>query len=450
IEECPAKEILTDGNRVTGVKLESGDVITARWYIDATGNVGLLRRALNVPVDVTEELKNVAIYDYWQNAEWAERIGIGGTRIQVRSLPYGWIWFIPLGPTRTSVGLVCPVEHYKKLGKTAEELYLEALNSQPQVAKLISKATREKKLTATKDWSQLSERLIGDNWILVGEAAGFADPILSAGLSLTHSSARDAAYTILEMDRGDLDPAWLRQRYNERHRTNISQHIRFGQYWYAANSCFTDLKDHCVRIADEAGLKLEPKKAWSWLAQGGFISESLGLPSFGSFDVASAKQIIDRFDLNGQRKVGYLVNGHNVFKLNFRGATRGKVGHLENGRIRELDCWQRGDAKLPLVGIYGGVVKVLERTSDGKEIIDAFHQIVRSNEHNTEGGENSDVSMFIQALDVMIEKYWVTRDVDKSRPMLTIQDDSRYLRTRAKSTEAVNARDAENVIINYQ
>jgi hypothetical protein len=43
-------------------------------------------------------LQNIAIWDYWTNAEWADEIGVGGTRVQVMSLSHGWIWFIPLGP----------------------------------------------------------------------------------------------------------------------------------------------------------------------------------------------------------------------------------------------------------------------------------------------------------------------------------------------------------------
>ncbi len=450
-EETLVREVLTDGQRVTGIVLESGEKITARYYIDASGNVGLLRRALNIGVDVTEDLKNIAIWDYWQNTEWAETIGVGGTRVQVRSLPYGWIWFIPLGPTRTSVGLITPADHFKKTGKTYEQLYLQALSEQPQIAGLIAKGAREMKLEATKDWSQLADKLVGENWFLVGEAAGFADPILAAGLSLTHSSARDAAYTILELDRAEIDGKWLRDRFNERHRTNIGQHIRFGQYWYSANGCFTDLQENCSKIAAEAGLKLDPKKAWAWLAQGGFISESLGLPSFGSFDIGSAKQILGRFDPAGSREIGYLVSAHNVFKLSTRGATRGKVGHLEGGRIRQLDCWERGEATLPLVGIYGAVVKVLEKTSDGKEIIDAFYNIVRNNGTGTQGGEQSDVSFFIQALDVMIEQFWVARDVDKRRPMLTVDNaDSRYIRSRGKTKEALAQAGTSNVTINYE
>lgn len=432
------REVAVDGDRVVAITLESGERIAGRWFIDASGNVGLIRRALNVPVEVTEELKNIAIWDYWQNAEWADKIGVGGTRVQVRSLPYGWMWFIPLGPTRTSLGLICPAEHFKKLGKTPEELYLQAISEQGQIASLTANATREMKLEATKDWSQLAERLIGENWILVGEAAGFADPILAAGMSLTHSSARDAAYTIIELERAELDGGWLRERYNERHRTNIEQHIRFGQYWYSANGCFTDLQDHCKKIAAEAGLKLDPKKAWAWLAQGGFISEALGLPTFGSFDVTSAKQILERFDGGAGKAVGSQVDGFNVFKLNLRSATKGRMGRLHMGRIEPVECWTRGEASLPLTGIYGQIVQVLEKTSDAREIFDAFTALTAAAGVPRDRA-NAHISLFISALDVMIEQFWVTRSLDKKKPAVRIAlGDSRFLRTRDETNEALS------------
>ena len=229
-QETHVVEILREGDRVTGLRLECGEIVTGRHYIDASGTVGILRRAMGVEVRVTNELRNIAVWEYWRNAEWAVEIGVGATRVQVRSLPYGWIWFIPLGPDRTSVGLITPAEHYKKTGLSPEEIYLKALEEQPEIASLVRNATRENNLQSCKDWSQLAERVVGENWFLVGEAAGFADPILAAGMSLAHSSAREAAYTILELDRAELDPAWLRERYDRRNRTNIEQHIRFAQY----------------------------------------------------------------------------------------------------------------------------------------------------------------------------------------------------------------------------
>lgn len=52
----------------------------------------------------------------------------------------------------------------------------------------------------------------------------FADPILSAGLTLTHVGARELAYTILSLEREEFDPAWLKRHYNLNQRRRIHQH----------------------------------------------------------------------------------------------------------------------------------------------------------------------------------------------------------------------------------
>ena len=187
--------------------LADGSRIEARHYVDASGNAAVLRKAMGVDVSEPTALRNIAVWDYWQNAEWADKIGVGGTMVQVLSIPTGWIWFIPLSPTRTSIGFICPSEYYKASGKSTEQLYLEALPQDDLIVSLIRNATREGNLQATKDWSFLSERMAGENWFLAGETAGFADPILAAGMTLAQLGAREAAYIILELERGDLDPA---------------------------------------------------------------------------------------------------------------------------------------------------------------------------------------------------------------------------------------------------
>lgn len=432
------EEVLRDGDRITGLRLHTGETVTAQHYIDASGVVGLVRRAMGIGSFTPVELRNIAIWDYWQNAEWAVEIGVGATRVQVRSLPYGWIWFIPLGPTRTSVGVICPAEHYRKTGKTPDELYLAALAQQPDIAALLASAEREGPVQSCKDWSHLADRIVGENWFLTGEACGFADPILAAGMSLAHSSAREAAYAILELERGELDAAWIRERFNDRNRLNIEQHIRFAQYWYAANSCFTDLKENCSAIAKEAGLRLTPDQAWRWLSQGGFTTENPTLATFGSFDVASAKQILERFD-SGGRKCKMLVDGHNVFKLNLHNATKSKIGDLRDGRINTADGYERGGKKLPLLGIYGELVKVLEQTSDAREIFDTLQHKIAMNVEPAH--RHYTYIAFVQALEALIQEDWVLRGVNKKRPMMNVSiERSRYIRD-SEETEKVLATD---------
>jgi flavin-dependent dehydrogenase len=443
-EETRVDEILVTGKRVDGFRLHTGETITAKYYIDGSGAVALLRRALGVESDAPTALRNIAIWDYWKNAEWAVEIGVGATRVQVRSLPYGWMWFIPLGPTRTSIGLICPSEYYKNSGMSTEEIYLKAISDQETIAKLTKNAQPEGSVQSCKDWSHLAHELVGENWFLCGESAGFADPILAAGLSLAHSSAREAAYAILELERGEIDADWIKTRFNDHNRNNISQHIRFAQYWYSANGCFTDLQEHCSDIAEEAGLTLAPNDAWRWLSQGGFATESIGLPTFGSFDIASAKQVLELFD-SKQRDCDLLCNGHNVFKLNLHGAELDHMGSLSDGRIERIECWRKGSKRIPNHGIYKMMLEVLKATSDGEEMIKLLKQGFQANPSEFE--QQFALVRCIQALEVMIQEGWVLRSKNKKRPMLNVSiKDSKFLRSSTETQRVLDEEGSEGTI----
>ncbi|HTQ09459.1 MAG TPA: NAD(P)/FAD-dependent oxidoreductase, partial [Fimbriimonadaceae bacterium] len=192
-ENAKVVEIRRDGDRVLGVSVTAGrpdgasqldfSEVEARYYVDASGGSGILQRAMDVEVDIPSNLRNIAVWDYWQDAKWAETIGNGGTRAQIMSMGWGWIWFIPITSTRTSIGLVMPAEYLKKSGRRPEDLYDEAIHAEPRISKLIEEATPEGKFRTTRDWNYLAERLAGENWFLAGDACGFADPILSAGMT---------------------------------------------------------------------------------------------------------------------------------------------------------------------------------------------------------------------------------------------------------------------------
>ena len=450
-------DIDREGDRITGLTLADGQSVEAKWYVDASGVVGLVRRAMGVASHAPEQLRNIAVWDYWQNADWAVEIGVGGTRVQVRSLPFGWIWFIPLGPTRTSIGLICPAEYYKQSGKKPEELYHEAVRRQPDIAKLLGNARPEGKLTSCRDWSHLADRLVGENWMLCGESAGFADPILAAGMSLAHGSARDAAYTLLELFRGTHDADWLRERYDERNRNSIAQHIRFAQYWYSANGCFSDIKAHCQAIAAEAGLKLEPQKAWAWLSQGGFTTDPVAFPTGSSFDVAATKQFLDFFNTPGNSKkkgkdraaaLDWLADGYNVFRLDLTNSREITVAQLIDGRIESVPCYVRGkspsEKRLPLAGMYKTIVELLGQTSDAGTFVNTLHSAIARDV----GPAAADgiVGKHLQVLEILIQEGWVVRAKDKSRPMLQLKAGSRQVRRSRDADKALKAAGKEDMV----
>lgn len=410
-------EVLREGDRVEGLRLGSGEVVTARWYVDASGNAAILRKAMGVATDVPTKLKCIAIWDYWENAEWAVHIGVGGTRIQVMSLGYGWLWFIPIGPTRTSLGLVCPAERYKASGKSPETLYLEAIAADERIAGLVANGKRRGRVETTNDWSFLSERTAGENWFLVGETAGFADPILSAGLTLTHTGARELAFTLVELltDPG-VDGAWLKLNYDRNQRSRVRQHIRFADYWYAANGQLTDLKVQCRAIAQEAGLDLDPQKAWAWLAQGGFAHDTAGQAGIGGYNLAATKSI---GEFLGGRALPWQLSDTNTFRLDLEGATRERIAVYEGGRVRAAESLVREGRRLALVGFFALWTDLLARSGRLEDVLPRLLAAIR--DHGPAGFQKRALNESMGALESMIADGWVRASLDPARPRIQVR-----------------------------
>jgi flavin-dependent dehydrogenase len=411
-EETKVAEILRDGDRVEGLRLESGEVIQARHYVDASGSSGLLRRAMGVGIVEPSSLRNIAFWDYWNNTEWAFSVGTGGTRVLVMSLGYGWIWFIPIGPTRTSIGLVCPADYYLQTGLSKEEVYLKAIQDEPLISGLTAAATRDDEVRATKDWSYFAERMHGENWFLVGEAAGFADPILAAGLTMTHVGAQELAYTILELENGRHDPAWLKQQMDENQTRRVRQHIQFADFWYTANGCFTDVKEHTRTIAAKAGLDLDANKAFQWLGTGGFLQEQTEA-GFSGYDFIGVK---DTVELLTQEKTELLVHQFNRFELDLAGAVEEEFAVYNKGEVGSLRRWRRGDQTLPKTGFAYVLAQIIQRRGDLPFVVSQMIMAVRQ-----KGIRNTDEEALLYGLgylEGMLQAGWVKGAHDPSLSML--------------------------------
>ncbi len=411
-EGVNVEKVLRDGDSITGLELSNGETITGKHYVDASGNSGVIRKAMGVEVDEPASLRNIAIWDHWENAEWAVNIGVGGTRIQIMSLGYGWIWFIPISETRTSIGLVCPAEYYKKSGKRPDELYLEAVTSEPRIAALIANAKGDGMVKATKDWSFTAKRMAGENWFLVGEAAGFADPILSAGITMTMVGAKECAYTIAELERGELDREWIKDVFQSRQANRIVQHIRFANFWYAGNGHFSDLVEYTSEIAKEAGFNMNAQSAWQWLGTGGFVSlETAGAGLAGH----TIEQIKNIQGMLFKEESEWAITKVNVFDLNIDGVTTDKSPIYDAGRIRLGRILKKGNMELPLSGGFRTALEILQKETKLAPIIQSLRAV------SAKMGPIVALSA-LEAFEVMLKDGWITGTYDKSQPLLRSED----------------------------
>jgi len=372
-----------------------------------------------VKVNAPQLLKNIAFWDYWTGENMNGPIWEGGaTRIHIRSTAYGWIWYIALGLDKTSVGLVCNADYYKKLAKDPEDLYDEAIRSDPLVLKLIGEGKPRGQLDSTTDWSYVAERAFGKNWFLCGESLGFADPILSAGMTLTHTCAQQLAYTIVALERGEHTRQWLLDQYQDIQLKRVQQHIRFADYWYTGNGLFSAIQENCSKIAKESGLLLSPAEAFRWLSNGG-IDDIVGQFVLGGLDVAGVKGVQRRLNHATEKDVAFQISGKNWFKLNLIGAKSTTIASMQNGRIIAVPAYARGDRLLALAGGYKLTVDILRTTFDAQGINQKLIAAVQAAASPSEAEHV--YRQTIQCMEAMAANGWITCEFRAGKPTLNIE-----------------------------
>ena len=92
--------------------------------------------------------------------------------------------------------MVIPPHRLNELGASAEEQYDSIFSKDPVLSRYTSHARRITHVAKYNNYQLISDRFFGSNWALVGDAAGFVDPIFSSGLQLALDGAHELAQAI--------------------------------------------------------------------------------------------------------------------------------------------------------------------------------------------------------------------------------------------------------------
>ena len=218
-----------------GVTVEARDpegnshAFSAPFVIDATGRSNLTANQEGLR-QVHPRLKKLAVFGHFTNVQLDDG-DTGGDTIIVR-LEDKWFWIIPVSAEKTSVGLVIDKDEFAQSAGTPHEIFQRWADSSPVVRKRMAKAQLASPMQTTTDFSYRNRRLAGRRLLRVGDAAGFMDPIFSAGVYLAMWSGKLAAEAIQQsLAKGDAGGRRFR-KYEKRVRAGMDFYWQMVEHYY--------------------------------------------------------------------------------------------------------------------------------------------------------------------------------------------------------------------------
>ncbi|WP_031522764.1 NAD(P)/FAD-dependent oxidoreductase [Streptomyces sp. NRRL F-5123] len=216
--------------------------VTAKMVIDASGRQTMLGRQLGLkePDPVFDQY---AIHGWFEGLDRAavanspEKVDY----IYIHFLPISdtWVWQIPITDTVTSIGVVTQKAQFTKANTDREKFFWSFLESRPDLYEALQKTTQVKDFTVEGDYSYSMTELVGDRFVLLGDAARFVDPIFSSGVSVALNSARLACADIVKANEtGDFSKAAF-AGYEKKIRSGVRNWYQFISVYYRLNILFT-------------------------------------------------------------------------------------------------------------------------------------------------------------------------------------------------------------------
>ena len=200
----------------------------SRFVIDASGHGALIGTRLGEKREEAS-LRKIAIFAHYSNLKHRpEGLDAGNTVIVI--LRDAWFWLIPLSSEVTSVGLVVDRDLVTGASVAPARLLERMIRETPYLTTRMAEATRVTDIYVRKDFSYRMSRVVGRNFAMVGDAAGFIDPIFSTGVFMAMKTGQivaDAAESRLRT--GSMR---MLKTYQKSHSAALRRYFRFIHRFY--------------------------------------------------------------------------------------------------------------------------------------------------------------------------------------------------------------------------
>lgn len=230
----------------------------AGWTVDASGQAALVARALGLR-GMIDGLQHQASWAHFENA------GRLPAPREHQALFVAerdhWLWLFPLSPTRASVGVVRLDPGEEQGDEVRSSRFMAAIRGSELFSEVLGDAERVTSVRTQRDWSYRMKRVAGDGWLLVGDAAGFIDPVLSTGVFLAMHAGFHAAELLLGGDD-------VVERYQRHHAELFEDLLRMVRFYYQQTLSREDYFWESKKILMREDTELRPQKAFLILTSG--------------------------------------------------------------------------------------------------------------------------------------------------------------------------------------
>lgn len=188
-------KVLFDETMASGVSVQFDDdepvEIEAKVIVDASGRATVLGRQLGLRAEVPQ-LNKGTVWGYFRGAKRREGIDAGETTVfMIRDR--GWFWYIPLPDDVVSVGIVAAPDYLFDESQEYPAILDREIERCAPLGPFLAGAERVGAVRGIRRLAYLNRETVGDGWVMIGDAAGFLDPVYSSGLYLALASAELAA-----------------------------------------------------------------------------------------------------------------------------------------------------------------------------------------------------------------------------------------------------------------
>ncbi|MEM1320977.1 MAG: FAD-dependent oxidoreductase [Bacteroidota bacterium] len=259
-EQTLVKTVQLEEKRTTvsyqSVNTKEEGNIACRYLIDASGQQAVVARQLGTRT-FDEQFKFQAFWAYFDRSDYlggdgkihdfAQRFEASPMSLTSGTGDWGWVWHLVLRD-KVSVGALVPrsqLNAFKAGGEDLQSRYLQHIRQTPLTGSLLQNGQLISPVRSIRDYAYLPTKLVVGNCYLAGDAAAFADPINSEGVTMSMYGGLMAAWSVYKV----LEQPTRADFYQKLFADNLKRRLQVFQLLsYPSHQIPDQLRESCRHI----------------------------------------------------------------------------------------------------------------------------------------------------------------------------------------------------------